>query len=45
MQQPLYDISNCYQQSGSLHNVEENLLARFVSTEIDNTQSTLEFFF
>ncbi|UZO00234.1 uncharacterized protein OCT59_001486 [Rhizophagus irregularis] len=27
MQQPLYDISNCYQQSGSLHNVEENLLA------------------
>ncbi|PKY29956.1 hypothetical protein RhiirB3_446809 [Rhizophagus irregularis] len=39
MQQPLYDISNCYQQSGSLHNVEENLLARFVSTEIDNTQS------
>ncbi|GES83314.1 hypothetical protein GLOIN_2v1830060 [Rhizophagus clarus] len=45
MQQPLYDISNCYQQSGSLHNVEENLLARFVSSEIDNTQNTLEFFF
>ncbi|RGB32559.1 hypothetical protein C1646_670056 [Rhizophagus diaphanus] len=45
MQQPLYDISNCYQQSGSLHNVKKNLLARFVSTEIDNTQSTLEFFF
>ncbi|GBC08473.1 hypothetical protein RclHR1_08140002 [Rhizophagus clarus] len=26
MQQSLYDISNYYQQSGSLHNVEENLL-------------------
>ncbi|CAB4426827.1 unnamed protein product [Rhizophagus irregularis] len=25
--QPLCDISNCYQQSGSLNSMEENLLA------------------
>jgi hypothetical protein len=43
--QPLRDISNYYQQSGSLNNMEEGLLARFVSSEINNTQSTLEFFF
>ena len=52
--QPLCNISNYYQQSGSLNNMEEDLLARFVSsdinntqntTEINNTQSTLEFFF
>ena len=42
--QPLRDISN-YQQFGSLNNTEEDLLARFVSSEINNTQSTLEFFF
>ena len=45
IQQSLCDISNYCQQSGSLNNIEEGLLARFVSSEINNTQSTLEFFF
>ena len=41
MQQPLCDISNQYQTV----DLKEDLLAWFTTSETDNTQSILEFFF